>query len=522
MSTREGVLMTAAASETQNRMRSDASGVGGLSREVLVLGAVVVLGMIMTVLDLTIVNVAVPTLSSDFNTSISTIQWVMTGYMLAFASVIPLTGWASERFGAKHVWIGSLLLFMLGSGLAAAAWSIGSLIGFRVLQGLGAGMILPVGQTILAQAAGPQQMGRVMSVIGVPMLLAPVLGPVIGGAIVDQASWHWIFLINLPIGIAAVLFAQRLLPEAKPQLGQQLDLRGLMLLSPGIALFLYGMSQAANQGSFGDTRTAAAAVTGVALVTLFVRHAKTRGRTALIDVSLFARRGFAAAAATNLLLCIALFGLLILLPLYYQVVRHASALQIGLLLIPQGVGAALAMPLAGRLTDKIGARAVVSAGTLAAMLGTLAYTQVRADTSYLYLAAALLVTGLGIGSTIMPVMAAAFQALSPAETPRATSALNAIQRIAGAVGTAMLAIILQRAITANLPGLHAGMQAIATLTPQQRAHAAPALADAFGTAFWVALGLIALTLVPVLLLPRAEQQATPTNQPPDQGTNERV
>ncbi len=487
----------------------------GLSREILVLGAVVVLGTIMTVLDLTIVNVAVPTLGSDFNTSISTIQWVMTGYMLAFASVIPLTGWATERFGAKRVWLASLLLFMLGSALTGAAWSIGSLIGFRVLQGLGAGMILPVGQTILAQAAGPQRMGRVMSVIGVPMLLAPVLGPVIGGAIVDQVSWRWIFYINLPVGIVALLAAQRLLPEAKPQLGQRLDLRGLVLLSPGIAVFLYGMSEAGSQGGFGTTRTTAAASIGLALVALFVWHAHVRGRTALIDLSLFGRRGFAAAAATNFLLPIALFGSLILLPLYYQVVRHESPLQIGLLLVPQGVGAALAMPLAGWLTDKIGARVVVSVGMVVAMLGTLAYTQVGADTSYLYLAAALLVLGLGIGSTIMPSMAAAFQALEREETPRATSALNAIQRIAGAIGTALLAIVLQRAITANLPDLHDGIQAIATLSRERRAEAAPVLADAFATSFWVAVGLIAVALVPALLLPRLRPQHAPAVPTPE-------
>src|SRR6266571_2055172 len=271
-----------------SRTEHTAAATGGrgdrLSREILVLSAVVILGTIMTVLDLTIVNVAIPTLGSDLRASIPAIQWVLTGYMLAFATVIPLTGWAAERFGAKRVWLAALGLFLAGSVLAGTAWSVGSLIAFRVLQGLGAGMILPVGQTILAQAAGPQRMGRVMSVIGVPMLLAPVFGPVIGGAIVDQASWHWIFLINLPIGIAAVVLAQRLLPDAKPQLGQRLDLRGLMLLSPGIAIFLYGMSEAGNQGGFSETRTAAAAVTGVALVTLFVRHAKSRGGTALIDI----------------------------------------------------------------------------------------------------------------------------------------------------------------------------------------------------------------------------------------------
>jgi len=475
---------------------------GALDREILVLGAVVVLGTIMSILDVTIVNVAVPTLGSDFHTSISTIQWVLTGYMLAFASVIPLTGWATERFGAKRVWLASLLLFMLGSALSGAAWSIGSLIAFRALQGLGGGMILPVGQTILAQAAGPQRMGRVMSVIGVPMLLGPIFGPVIGGAIVDQVSWRWIFFINLPLGVLAVLAAQSLLPEATPRLGERLDLRGLALLSPGIGVFLYGMSEAGNEGGFGNTRTMAAAAIGLVLVALFVWHATVRGKNALIDVSLFVRRGFATAAATNFLLGIALFGSLILLPLYYQVVRHESPLQTGLLLVPQGLGAALAMPLAGWLNDKIGARVVVSAGMVLALLGTLAYTQVGAGTSYLYLAGALLVIGVGLGSTIMPSMAAAFQTVSREETPRATSALNAIQRIAGAIGTALMAIILQRAIAANVPGLHGGIQAMAALSQEQRAQTAPALADAFGTTFWVAVGLIGAALVPALLLPR--------------------
>jgi len=479
---------------------------GALDREILVLGAVVVLGTIMSVLDMTIVNVAIPTLGGDLHTSISTIQWVLTGYMLAFASVIPLTGWATERFGAKRVWLVSLLLFMLGSALSGAAWSIGSLIGFRALQGLGAGMLLPVGQTILAQAAGPQRMGRVMSVIGVPMLLAPVFGPVLGGAILGEVSWRWIFFINLPIGVLAVLAAKRLLPEAKPQLGQRLDLRGLALLSPGIAVFLYGMSQAGNQGGFGSTRTIVAASTGLVLVALFVWHASVRGKSALIDLSLFARRGFATAAAANLLLCIALFGSLILLPLYYQVVRRESALHTGLLLAPQGIGAALAMPVAGGLSDKIGPRLVVSVGTVTAMLGTLAFTQVAADTSYAYLAAALLVIGLGIGSTIMPWMAAAFQTLSREETPRATSALNAVQRIAGAVGTALLAIVLQRTIAANLPGHDGSIQGLAALSQHQRAHAAPALAAAFGTSFWVAVGLMALAMVPALLLPRLQRR----------------
>ena len=470
----------------------------GLSREVLVLAAVVVLGTIMTVLDLTIVNVAIPTIGSRLHASIPAIQWVLTGYMLAFATVIPVTGWAAERFGAKRLWLVALGLFLVGSVLAGAAWSVGSLVAFRVIQGLGAGMILPVGQSILAQAAGPARMGRVMSVIGVPMLLAPVFGPVIGGAIIGAASWRWIFLINLPIGAAALIAAWRLLPDAESQHGERLDLRGLMLLCPGIGLFLYGMSQAGNRGGFSNAAVIAA-LAGLTLIGLFFWHATGRGSTALIDVSLLRRRGFGSAAALNFLLIIGLFGSLILIPLYYQLVRHDGPLQIGLLLGPQGLGAAMALPLAGWLTDRFGARTVSSVGVVIAAIGTLGYTQIEARTSDLYLAGMLLVIGAGIGATITPSMAAAFKALSYAETPRASSALNAIQRIAGAIGTASFAIILQHAIAARVPGR--GDTAIGALARHSPAHTAQALAGAFGTTFWVAAALIALALVPALFLP---------------------
>jgi EmrB/QacA subfamily drug resistance transporter len=492
------------------------AGTGGrgdkLSRGILVLAGVVILGTIMTVLDLTVVNVAIPTLGRDLNASVPAIQWVMTGYMLAFATVIPVTGWAAERFGAKRVWLAALGLFLAGSALAGASSSIGSLIAFRVIQGPGAGMILPVGQTILAQAAGPQRMGRVMSVIGVPMMLAPVFGPVIGGAIISAASWRWIFFINLPVGAAAVLATLRLLPDARPQLGQRLDVRGLLLLCPGIAVFLYGMSEAGNHGGFGSTRTITAALAGLALIALFFRHAVIRGKDALIDVGLLRRRGFASAAALNFLLMVGLFGSLILIPLYYQVLRHQGPLQTGMLLAPQGIGAALTLPLAGWLTDKAGARGVTSAGIAVAVLGTLAYTQVGAHTSVVYLAGALLVIGAGLGATVAPSMAAAYQALSHAETPRGTSALNAIQRIAGAIGTALFAIILQHMITASLPRYPGTTAAIAALSQQARAHTAATLASAFGTTFWAAAALIATALVPALLLPRPTAPDTRATQ----------
>ena len=472
-----------------------------LTPEILALAAVVVLGSIMTILDATIVNVALATLGREFETSISTIQWVATIYLLAFASVIPLTGWASERFGAKPVWLASLGLFMLGSLLAGVSWSVGSLIAFRALQGLGGGMIMPLGQTILAQAAGPQRIGRVMSIIGVPMLLAPIFGPVVGGALVDSASWRWIFFVNLPVGAAAFVLALRLLPAVESRRHERLDALGLALLSGGIATFVYGLSETGSRGRVLDTVPLTAIVIGLALVVLFVRHA-VRTAWPLIDVHLFRVRGFATAAATNLILGIALFGMLILLPLYFQIVRGTSPFETGLLMIPQGLGAAVAMPLAGILTDRIGARRVVPAGVLVALVGVFGYTQIAADTAYWYLAGALFVIGLGLGATIMPSMGAAYAQLTHAEMPRATSAINVIQRIAGSLGTALLAVVLQRAIRSELPSFHGGLAQAGPLAARDPEHAPAALASAFGTTFWVALGLTVASLVPAVLLPR--------------------
>src|SRR5690242_11422998 len=232
-----------------------------LTREILALASVVVLGAIMTVLDATIVNVALPTLGGEFHTSIATIQWVPTVYLLAFASIIPLTGWLSERLGAKRLWLASLVVFVVGSLLAGLSWSVGSLIAFRVVQGLGGGMIMPLGQTILAQAAGPRRMGRVMSIVGVPLLLAPIVGPVVGGALVGGVSWRWIFFVNLPVGAVALALAQRLLPDVPRRPAPRLDVRGLVLLSGGIALALYGLAEVGQRG----TLTAAVPATALAV-----------------------------------------------------------------------------------------------------------------------------------------------------------------------------------------------------------------------------------------------------------------
>jgi EmrB/QacA subfamily drug resistance transporter len=478
----------------------------GLTREILALAAVVVLGAIMTILDATIVNVALPTLGQDLHTSISTIQWVPTIYLLAFASVIPLTGWTAGRFGAKLVWLASLGLFMAGSLLAGLSPSIGVLIGARVVQGLGGGMIMPLGQSMLAQVAGPKRMGRVMSIIGVPLLLAPVFGPLIGGALIGAASWRWIFFVNLPVGLLAVVLAVRLLPAGGPRAAhhraQRLDVPGAVLLSGGLALFLYGLAETGQHAQVATPSALGPMAAGAGAVALFAWRA-LRVPNPLIDLRLFRRRGFAAGTAVNLVLGVALFGVALLLPLYFELLRGRTPAQTGLLLAPQGLGAAVTISLAGYLTDKVGARRVVPVGVLLAVAGTAWYTQIGVHTPYWALLVALFLVGAGLGATITPAMAAAYQGLPATAMGQATAAISVVQRVAGAIGSALLAVVLQQATTARLPGFHGGIGqagALAAASP----HAAAALAQAFGVSFAVALALSVLALIPALLLPHRE------------------
>src|SRR3954471_22331363 len=353
----------------------------GLDRGLLAIGSLVVLGAIMPILDTTVVNVAINTLSRDFHTDLATIQWIVTGYTLALATVIPLTGWAADRFGTKRLYMLSIGLFVIGSAFSGLAWSAGSLIGFRVLQGLGGGMLMPAGMTILTRAAGPQRVGRVMAIIGVPMLLGPILGPILGGWLVDDVSWRWIFFINLPIGLVALVLSLRVLPTDRPSPHERLDVLGLILLSPGLALVIYGLAKSTSAGGFGAPEVWGTALAGFVLLGAFVWHA-LRTPYALVDLRLFKNHTFSISSVTLVLMIISVFGAMLLLPLYLQAVRGESALASGLLLAPQGLGAMLVMPIAGRLTDKTGVGRIVPVGLALVGLSFLALTQLEADTSY--------------------------------------------------------------------------------------------------------------------------------------------
>jgi len=473
--------------------------------ELRALAIVVVLGTIMSIFDTTIVNVAIDTLGRKFHSTLSTTQWVSTAYLLALALVIPLTGWTIERFGAKRMYLISLTLFIGGSALCGAAWSIGSLIFFRALQGLGGGMILPIGQTILARAAGPQRMGRVMSIVGIPMLLGPVLGPAIGGILVDNFDWRWIFYVNVPIGILALALASRTLKSDATGTAGKLDVFGFALLSPALAFIVYGLSEAGSSGGFGGKSVIMGLVIGFALLAAFVWHA-LRAKAPLIDLRLFRNRGFTSASITGFLLSGTVFGAMFLLPLYYQIVRGQSALSAGLLMAPQGLGAMLAMPISGRITDRVGAYRIAPIGVAVVTLGTIAYTQVTPSTSEVLLAGALFIRGLGLGMSMMPSMSAGYQTLQQSEVPRATTTINIVRQVGASLGTAVLAVILQRQIVSSVGGGHASGALLGGSGAIPDAVRGP-IATAFGHSFWWAVGLSLLCIPSALMLPRVRPQS---------------
>jgi EmrB/QacA subfamily drug resistance transporter len=478
-----------------------------LDRQTLIIGAVVAIGLVMPALDTTIVNVALDRLAADLHASLTTVQWVSTAYLLSLAVVIPLSGWMDERFGSKRIWLISVCLFGAGSALCGFASSIGELIGFRILQGLGGGMLIPVGFALVTQSAGPKKTGRVLSLVGVPILLGPIFGPIIGGLIVDNATWRWIFFVNVPIAAIGFGLAAHLLSGAAGRADAgRLDWLGAALVCPGVVGIVFGLAEMEAHGGLLHPIAFAPILAGTALVAAFVYRALRTPRP-LIDVRLFRVPAFGAAAATLFLLGIGLFGTMILLPLYYQLDRGESALTAGLMMAPQGLGAAAALAISGRLTDAIGGGRVVLVGATVVTLATIPWAFVGPATSQALLAALLFVRGIGMGASVQPATASALAVLTSAQVPRATATLNTIRQVGASVGTALAAVLLESSARAAMPGAGGGAGVLQSLTPAVRASVAVPLADAFHHAFAWVIAASALAVLGGVVLTVAERRA---------------
>ncbi|MFI7704384.1 DHA2 family efflux MFS transporter permease subunit [Nonomuraea sp. NPDC049480] len=408
--------------------------------------AVVLFGGLLGILNSTMAAVAAGTLARDFDTSLSTIGWTSTGFLLAVTATIPFTTWAVDRFGGKRLWLAGLLLFIAGSFGAGMAWNVGSLIAFRVLQGIGAGLLDPLVLILLARAAGPRRAGRVMGLMGVVLSLGPVLGPIAGGAVLASLPWRWMFLLSVPFGAVAYLLARRVIPadgRGEPQ-EAGLDVLGLALLGPGFGAVVLALSQTAEHGTVAAWQPLLPLGVGAALLLGYGIHARRRAEP-LIDLRLFANRGFSASVTIMGLGGLSLFAALFALPLYYQQVHGHGVFAAGLLMAPIGLGGAVAMPLAGRMSDRIGARGLATGGAIVAALSTLALTRVGPDTPEMWPALAAFALGLGSGCFSAPTMGSLYRTLPGPMVAQGSSVLYMLNQLGAALGVALVTLILQTA-----------------------------------------------------------------------------
>ncbi|MDF2887102.1 MAG: drug resistance transporter, EmrB/QacA subfamily [Lacrimispora sp.] len=444
---------------------------------------ILVFGSLAPLLDSTMVNVAIKTIAGELKSTVSVIQWVITGYVLAMAIAVPVSGWAINRFGGKRLYEFSLTIFLVGSILSSLSWNIGILIGFRLLQGIGAGLLMPTMTNMLVQISGGRNIGRMASVVSLPMLLAPILGPVLGGVIVNSLGWRWIFYVNIPVTIIALILAYWGIPADIPSKEKQpLDIAGIALLSPAFALLIYGIAQTASHGGLNSSAVFVPVVIGLLMMAAFIFYALHTKFSPVIDLHLYQSRNFSATSVLLFLSGIITNGGMLLLPLFYQQVRGESVLYAGLMLIPQGVGMLLTRTQMGKLTDRIGARPIVLVSLIITAVGTVPFAFADAQTNGIVLAAALLIRGAGLGGVFIPLMVSAYVGLSSEQIPHASIATRILQTIGGAFGSAVLATIVEHQLATHL------------------AEGISNAINAYNVAFWWSIGFTVTAVIPALFL----------------------
>jgi EmrB/QacA subfamily drug resistance transporter len=399
-----------------------------------------VAGLFMDLMDVTIVNVALPTLGRDFGASTNALEWVVTGYLISLAIWIPASGWISDRFGSKRTFAFALVLFTIGSALCGLAWSSGSLIAFRMLQGVGGGMMTPVGTAMLFRAFPPAERARASAVVTVPTAIAPALGPVLGGWLVDNASWRWIFYVNVPVGLATLVFALVFLREHKEPGAGRFDVWGFLCSGGGLALVLYALSQAPAHG-WTSTPVIVSGVLGIVLFGFLVVLELWRPDP-MLRLSLFGDRMFRSANLSMFMVYAMLLGVLFLLPLFLQELRGLSALQSGLTTFPQALGMLLMVRLAGRLYLRAGPRRTLTVGLLGITVTSMLFLLVDLGTSLWWIRGIMFLRGVSTSLAIVASQAAAFASIRSKEIGRASALFNTNRQVAATIGVAALATVL--------------------------------------------------------------------------------
>lgn len=400
-----------------------------------------VFSIFMELLDSTVVNVAIPTLGRDFDvTSPTTIQWVITGYLLSLAVFIPVSGWAGDRFGTKRLFMLALAVFTAASALCALAWNIESLIAFRVLQGVGGGMLSPVAFATLWRAFPPEERSQAAGLMVIPAAVAPASGPLIGGLILKYTTWPWLFLLNIPIGVAALVISAIYLREHREPSTGRFDPLGFVLSAGGLAMLLYALAEAGQRG-FDDARVAAFGLPAVVLLAAFVA-VELRIKEPMLDVRIFKNALF---RSCNLAWLVTMFGFsstIFLLTIELQASRGQSALESGLTTFPMAIGVMLMAQPASRLYRVAGPRRMILVGLLATAASTFALARMDLDTSEWLIRGLMVFRGLGFGLVLVPLQAATYARIESKDTGRATALYNVSSQVASSFGVALAATLL--------------------------------------------------------------------------------
>src|SRR5215212_5370477 len=410
----------------------------------------VIFGIFMIILDTTVVNVAFQTIRGEYNTSLNISQWIISIYVLALGIGTPMSGYLADRFGIKRMYVGGLATFVLGSLLCGLAPTLAPnlwlLVAARALQGFGGGIAQPLGSALLFSTFPPKEQGLALGIFGIALVAAPALGPILGGLLVDQGHWRWIFFINIPIGLLGVTLATRWLLERRPEKKPALDPIGLLTAIVGFGAVLYAASIAADQGWTSPTVLTWFAIGGVALaifavVELFV------AKEPLLNLRLFAIPAFLTASLIGYVTVIGLFGAEFLMPVYLQALRGRTALQTGLILLPIAITSGIITPIAGRLYDRIGPRVLVVAGFLILLINTWQLSQIQADTPISWIMFLLALRGAALGFTIQTTFATALAAVPRSALARGSSLINGTRFVIQSIGVAVLATVLASSLS---------------------------------------------------------------------------
>ena len=404
-------------------------------------GVVFVSAMFMNIMDITIVNVALPTIGRDFHISPTAVDGIVIAYLVSLAVFIPASGWLGDRFGGKRVLISAIVVFTVGSVLCGLAQNMSELIFFRVIQGAGGGMLAPVGMAMLYRVFPPAERVRASSILTVGTTLAPAIGPVLGGLLVTDLTWRWVFFVNLPIGIAAVTFGALCLERSAPQEAGAFDIPGFVLGGAGLGLLMYGVSEGPLKG-WSDPDVIGSCVAGFVFLAAMV-VVELRTARPMVDLRLLAGRLFRSGNGVMFLTSAAFLGTLYLVPLYFQDARGLSALQSGLSTFPEAFGVMAGAQIASRLVyPRLGPRRHITVGLVGLTVMLLVLSQVGLTTSLWLIRGIMFLLGLTMAQIFVPTQAASFAQISPADTGRASTLFNTGRQIGSAVGVAILSTVL--------------------------------------------------------------------------------